>query len=111
MNYKKIGLNIRQLRKEQNLTIEKLAEICNISPNFLGKIERAQSIPSIETLIAIANGLNVGVDILVEHELNAVNKRSIENLQLNLDLLDSTDKKTCLEICECISNYFAEKSK
>lgn len=37
MNYKKIGLNIRQLRKEQNLTIEKLAEICNISPNFLGK--------------------------------------------------------------------------
>ena len=46
LDMKIIGENIRTERKRQLLTIERLAEIVGITENFLGKIERGESMPS-----------------------------------------------------------------
>ena len=62
IDIKIIGSNIRKERKNQMLTIEQLAEKAGITDNFLGKIERGESMPSLPTIDSIACALNVSID-------------------------------------------------
>lgn len=56
---KKIGQNIKYVRKSQKLSQEKLAERIGVSRNYIGMIERAEvNIPT-KTLLEIAMALNV----------------------------------------------------
>ncbi len=64
--YKKLGLNIKQLRKEKNLTQQQLADKIGKGLNFMGKIEIAFSKPSLDTLIHIADALEVTVSELTD---------------------------------------------
>lgn len=54
-----IQQNIRKFRKQQNLTQEKLSELCGISTDYLSEIERGKKIPILKRLIKIAETLNV----------------------------------------------------
>ena len=54
-----IGLNILYYRKEQGMTQMQLAEKCNISRNYIQRIETAASSCSVDTLIEIANALKI----------------------------------------------------
>jgi len=62
---KHIGANIRAVRKSRNLTIEKLAECVEISPSFLGTVERSESMLGLESLIRICYVLEVSSDSLI----------------------------------------------
>lgn len=64
--YKKLGLNIKKLRKEKNLTQQELADKISKGLNFMGKIEIAFSKPHIDTLIDIADALEVTVSELTD---------------------------------------------
>ncbi len=57
--YKKLGKKIKELRIEQGLTQQELADKIGKGLNFVGKIEVAFSKPSFDTIIDIANALNV----------------------------------------------------
>jgi len=56
---KNIGKIIKDLRKEQNLSQEKLAEKVGISRNYMGMIERAEVNIPILTLYKIAKELEI----------------------------------------------------
>ena len=55
----KIGQKIFDLRKEKGFTREKLAELSNISPNYLYNIEVGSKIPNVVIFLDICNALNV----------------------------------------------------
>ena len=57
--YEKVAARIKFLRKEQNLTQEKLAELAGISVDYLGKIETNINKPGLKGLHKIVSGLNV----------------------------------------------------
>jgi len=61
-----IGLNILHYRKEQGMTQEQLAEKCNISRNFMQRIETAASSCTVNTLSDIADALNIPLKKLFE---------------------------------------------
>lgn len=64
-----IGLNILHYRKEQRLTQEQLADACGedgISRNFIQRIETGVSSCSVDTLIDIANALDIPLYKLFE---------------------------------------------
>lgn len=63
--YKKLGLSIKKLRDQRNLTQQQLADKSGIGLNFMGKIEVAFSKPSLDTVIKIADALNITVADLV----------------------------------------------
>lgn len=69
INAVKLGKKVRELRKEQKMTISQLAEKTGISDNFMGNIERATDTPSLETLVKIANALCVPIDELLYDDL------------------------------------------
>ncbi len=56
---KKLGKNIRYIRKSKNLSQEKLAELIKKTRNYVGMIERAEiNIPA-SVIFDIAKALNV----------------------------------------------------
>lgn len=61
-----IGLKIAQLRKNNNLTQEQLAEKLDISIKHCSEVERGLSRFSLEKLIEISNFFDVSLDYLVK---------------------------------------------
>ena len=55
---------LRALRTNRGLSQQALADKLDISLNFVGKIEVAFSRPSLDTLIKIADGLDLSVSDL-----------------------------------------------
>lgn len=64
----KFGRRLRTLRLRSELTQEQLAEMANISVDFLGLIERGINSPSFESLERIAKGLHVAVKDLFDFD-------------------------------------------
>jgi transcriptional regulator with XRE-family HTH domain len=69
MDYAALGQQIRRLRKAKRLSQQTLAEAANVSPSFIGHVERGTRKASMETLISIANCLAVGTDALLRDSL------------------------------------------
>ena len=69
INNKDLGNRIRKVRKEKYLTQFALAEEVGVSPNFLGDVERGVKSPSLETMVCIANVLDVSLDYLLFESL------------------------------------------
>lgn len=60
-----LGRRIKETRKLRNLTQEKLAELINKDVGFVGRIETGDRGVSLDTLIDIANVLDVTADELL----------------------------------------------
>jgi Helix-turn-helix. len=60
-----IGNRIRLTREKQNMTRDSLSELIDITPYFLGQIERGERNMSIKTLIKISGSLNISIDYLI----------------------------------------------
>ncbi len=67
---KKMGSNIKKYRNIVGVTQEKLAEAVERSPSHINKTENGHTMPSIETILKIADTLNVGLDRLFSDVLN-----------------------------------------
>ena len=55
----KLGLAIKTLRKEQNLTLAVLSDKTDLTAGLLSRIENFRTIPSLPVLLKIAEALNV----------------------------------------------------
>ena len=66
MNQKTIGKRIKAAREQRKLTQEQLAESVELSPMHVSVIERGVKLPKLETLINIANVLDVSADFLLQ---------------------------------------------
>jgi XRE family transcriptional regulator, regulator of sulfur utilization len=60
-----VAQNLRRIRVEKKLSLEKLAELTGVSKSMLGQIERGDSSPTIATVWKIANGLKVSFTSLL----------------------------------------------
>ena len=109
MDYTKLGNNIRKERLKQNLTIEELAYKADITPNYLGKIERAQSKLSLEVLIKIANALGITSDYILSHEFQKVSKHSIDKINKNLAILAQKNSED-IELLNVIIDFIINKN-
>lgn len=65
LDYAKIGMRIRQVRKAKGWSQDDVAKKCGISMSFLGHIERGTRIMSLETFTSICGVLGVGADELL----------------------------------------------
>lgn len=59
-----LGERIRALRNAQGLTQEVLAERADLTPKYIGQIERAETNPTVKTLQRIASSLNISMEKL-----------------------------------------------
>lgn len=91
-----VGEKIKLYRKNAKLTQVQLAEQANMSRSYLADVERGRYNPSVDTLKALANALNIPVSDLIDEdnkyspELNKKDERDIQKeLQKMIDGLNN----------------------
>lgn len=57
---------VRQLRREKEWSLDRMAQITGVSKAMLGQIERGESSPTVATLWKIASGLQVSFSCLLQ---------------------------------------------
>ncbi len=72
-----VGRRISRLRKERGITLSELAKIAGISKSTLSAIESGDANPTISTLWAIADALNVPFGELLPEEFKEVDESGI----------------------------------
>jgi transcriptional regulator with XRE-family HTH domain len=102
MDYKKLGERIRKERLSLGITQEVLSEKAGISVSFLGQIERGERKPSLETVINIANSLDVTVDFLLADSYRTAAKSLVDELAYLVRETPEKDIKTVIEVTKTI---------
>ena len=81
MNQKNIGLFLKELRKEKNLTQEQLAEKFNISSRSVSRWETGTNLPDLSILVELADFYDVDIREIINGERkNEMNKETKETL-------------------------------
>lgn len=60
------GERVRQVRAEVGLTQEQLAEAAGLHPTFVANVERGYRVPTVPTMLKLAQGLGVEPSRLVD---------------------------------------------
>ena len=98
MNYQSLGKKVRECRKRKQLTQEQLAEIVDISPSFLGHIERGSRVASLETFARLCNALEVSPhyllsaellkgDVINQEDIGTTRERLLQLFEMAIDVL------------------------
>jgi transcriptional regulator with XRE-family HTH domain len=64
----KLGNRIRQIREAMKMSQSDIANKCNISPQAYGQIERRANNSSYDTLLKVANALDVTITFMLHVE-------------------------------------------
>lgn len=92
---KRVGINIRAIRKTQNLTIDELAEKCDFQAPYLSDVERGERNITLQTLNKILNALQAQPGrVLIPESKSTENEDKIreELLQLLFNTLEDKDE-------------------
>ena len=91
INYKIIGQKLRTERERIGQTQEQIAEAIDITPAFVGHIERAERSMSLNTLIKFCNHYHVTIDYLLS------------------DILPHDDDNTLIQISDILKDKSPEQ--
>ena len=93
-NQKEVGKRIRDERLTNKLTIEKLCELLDVSPSFIGLVERGTSGISLEKLCRLSEIFHVSTDYLIKGTATEVKPAENSALDaLNAYLYNSTEEE------------------
>lgn len=93
MNQIKIGVFIKELRKEKGLTQEQLAEQFNISRRTVSRWETGSNLPELDILIEMADYYEVGIRELLNGERKSEDmSKELEETVLKVAEYSNEDK-------------------
>jgi len=78
-----IAKNLKGIREDKKLSLDKVAEVTGVSKSMLGQIERGESNPTISTVWKIAKGLKISFSTLInlpQSDTVVISKSEIEPL-------------------------------
>ena len=92
-----IGQNIRQLRKEREMTQDELAAEIGVTPQAISKWENDTGLPDIRQIIPLANVFRVSTDVLLGVEPPVDNAESVHEWILRVRAnIDENDTETMI---------------
>lgn len=95
-----LGLKIKDIRRKKNIKQYKLAELADVEPKTISRIEKGHSYPSFELLEKIADVLDAPIHTFFmfndETDIKAVRKQ----IKTALPTLKPAQIKIISEICE-----------
>lgn len=87
MDQKKIGAFLKELRKEQNLTQEQLAEVVGVTNRSISRWENGVNMPDFDLVIELTNYFEVSIEEFLDGE----RKREMMDKKTEETLLKVTD--------------------
>ncbi len=89
---KSFGEKVKRLRKKRNLTQEQLAEMIDISPRNLSKIEVGECFVKAETLERLLTALNVSTEELFANNHIKTNSELLEDINFYINTAKDDNK-------------------
>jgi transcriptional regulator with XRE-family HTH domain len=105
---KLIGAQIAKIRNDREITQERLAELTNVTPETISRLERGVSIPSIKTLEKISQALHTSLkdifdfEYLEEPDKSDAVENEIARLIASLKTKKANDIKMCYHLLKTI---------
>jgi transcriptional regulator with XRE-family HTH domain len=65
----RVGLNLQDLRRQRGLSQEELAHSADVSPTYVGGVERGVRNPSVKILARLARALEADIEDLTKRRL------------------------------------------
>lgn len=93
---KRVGMNIRAIRKSQNLTIDQLSEKCDFQSPYLSDVERGERNITLQTLSKILDALNIDAGkVLIPNHIEEIESSMVreELIQLILNVLEDKNEE------------------
>ena len=94
----KIGEIIKKLRKERDVTQEKLADYLGISYQAVSKWENGTALPDITLVVPLANFFGVSTDKLFSLNEQVTNEKIKEYEEKSLKLFNLGDMPACIDL-------------
>ncbi len=98
MDQKKIGLFLKELRKEKNITQEMLAEKLNVSNRTISRWETGNNLPDISLLVELSEFYHVSISEIVDGERKS-------------EKMDQETKDTAVKMAEYSKNEVKTEKK
>ena len=111
MKLDSIGKYIRKARLKKGMIQEELAEKTELSSVYVGMLERGEKIPSLDTLVKIANALEVSADMLLCEELKTGYKVRNSVFDEKLDGLCEEDRNKIYAVIDTMIAHSKKKLK
>ena len=107
VDFRIIGNKIQKYRLDNNLTQEELAELINSSQTYISEVEAGKHRLFFDTVVAIAQSLNISVDKLIAdfedsnnestlqeilNDIRGMSAKQLELLQDNINTLKKLDE-------------------
>ncbi len=103
------GSRITSVRKQKKISQSELGKLANVSGDIVGKYERNEMKPSIETARRLANALNVTLDYLVGDSDTTVFDKDITKRIEDIIDMGSEDKNALFKIIDAYIRDFKAK--
>lgn len=89
--------NLRELRKENNLTQEELAELLEVSRQSVSKWEQGIGYPEVEKLLILSEKMNVSLDCLMG--VRVEKEKTVENRNITGQLTITSPNENVIISC------------
>lgn len=105
MKFDTIGKNIRKYRLAKRLLQEELAEKTGLSVNYIGMVERGEKTPSLKTLVAILNALEVSADMVLVDVVDKGYEVKDSLLNEKLSKLSAEDRERIYDVVDTLIKH------
>lgn len=102
MDKKAFGKQLQLYRERAGYSQEALAEQIECSTIFISYTERGEKSPSLDTLVKLANALDISVDILFGKELKNYTSEKLKYIESQLKNLPSLEQQKVLDIMDSV---------
>ena len=89
--------NLKQIRKDRNLSQEELAEIMDVSRQAVSKWEQGTGYPEVEKLLLLSSKLNISLDSLMSTEI--AQKTNLENQNISGKITITSPNENVIATC------------
>ncbi len=105
-----IGTRTRDFRAERKMSQEALALVSELHPAYLGRVERGEKCPTVETLYKIATGLKIPLSELLDisSEIKPTNTEAMHRIETAM--LHLSDEEA-IQVAEIVENVVSFKYK
>lgn len=108
MDYKKLGLRIREERLKLHMTQATLAEEIDISDTYMGAIERGERSLTLDTLVRLVNRLGVTIDYMLADSVTDCNSNILEQFNQIMDGHTLKQKQLAINMLRTLFSYFED---
>jgi len=97
INYKLLGKRIKEIRERSTLTQEDLADLADVTPQYISLVENGKKKASLQVLVDIAEGLELTLDELLMGNQKNSNYEYLSDLEKMFSQCSRYEKRIVYE--------------